>query len=233
MEDQKRYGLADLARVTGVTPRTVRYYIAQGLLPGANETGPGATYDERHLARLRLIRRLAAQHLPLAEIRTRLAALKDDEIRELLEAGEPAVPATAQTSALEYIRGVLGTSRPEPAERPAPLPRMSASTPPPAMAALRVPLLRRIPGSRPDAVSQSLVPPASARPVDLSVAEPSAVFTEATTTEPPTPVRSQWDRVALTPDIELHVRRPLSRQDNRRLERLITIARQVLGEEQP
>ncbi len=49
----------------------------------------------------------------------------------------------------------------------------------------------------------------------------------------PTAERSQWDRIALTNDIELHVRRPLSRLDNRRVERLITIARQVLGEEKP
>jgi hypothetical protein len=41
-------------------------------------------------------------------------------------------------------------------------------------------------------------------------------------------VRSQWDRIALTPDVELHVRRPLSRPDNKRVERLIAVARQIL-----
>jgi hypothetical protein len=48
-----------------------------------------------------------------------------------------------------------------------------------------------------------------------------------------TELRSQWDRIALTPNIEIHVRRPLGRLENRRVERLITIARQVLREEQP
>ena len=85
METEAHYSLAELARVTGVTPRTVRYYIAQGLLPGANEVGPGASYDADHLARLRLIRELQRQHLPLAEIRTRLAGLRPAEVAALLD----------------------------------------------------------------------------------------------------------------------------------------------------
>ena len=62
---------------------------------------------------------------------------------------------------------------------------------------------------------------------------PEADATPPATPPAPTTERSQWDRIALTNDIELHVRRPLSRLDNKRVERLITIARQVLGEEQP
>jgi hypothetical protein len=47
------------------------------------------------------------------------------------------------------------------------------------------------------------------------------------------PQRSQWERVALSPDVELHVRRPLSRLANKRVERLIAIARELLEEDQP
>jgi hypothetical protein len=46
----------------------------------------------------------------------------------------------------------------------------------------------------------------------------------------PTPERSQWERLQLGDNIELHIRRPLSRPEQRRVERLITIARQVLDE---
>ncbi len=49
----------------------------------------------------------------------------------------------------------------------------------------------------------------------------------------PLPDRSQWDRVSLTPDVELHVRRPLTRSQNKRVERLIAIARELLEEDQP
>ena len=45
--------------------------------------------------------------------------------------------------------------------------------------------------------------------------------------------RSQWDRITLAPDIELHVRRPLAREDNRRLERLLEVAECDAGCEDP
>jgi hypothetical protein len=51
---------------------------------------------------------------------------------------------------------------------------------------------------------------------------------------PPTRVavdRSQWERIALVPEVELHVRRPLSRARNRQLERLLESARQILQKE--
>ena len=51
--------------------------------------------------------------------------------------------------------------------------------------------------------------------------------------EPATIERSHWERLSLGPNLELHVRRPLGRLEQKRVERLITIARQVLKEEQP
>ena len=74
------YSLSDLARLADVTPRTVRYYVALGLLPSPEAAGPATRYGEGHLARLRLIRRLQRDHLPLAEIRIRLERMADDEI---------------------------------------------------------------------------------------------------------------------------------------------------------
>jgi hypothetical protein len=47
------------------------------------------------------------------------------------------------------------------------------------------------------------------------------------------PARSQWDRHSLSPDVELHVRRPVSREENRRIERLMEAARRIFNEEQP
>ena len=59
---------------------TVRYYLAQGLLPAVGQTGPGSKYTDGHLARLRVIRRLQAEHLPLAEIRRRLETLDAGDV---------------------------------------------------------------------------------------------------------------------------------------------------------
>ena len=46
MPDDERYSLTELADLAGVTPRTVRYYLAQGLLPAVGQTGPGSKYDD-------------------------------------------------------------------------------------------------------------------------------------------------------------------------------------------
>jgi hypothetical protein len=39
----------------------------------------------------------------------------------------------------------------------------------------------------------------------------------------PSAGRSQWERVPLTSDVELHVRRPLTRDANRRVEKLLDL----------
>jgi hypothetical protein len=46
-----------------------------------------------------------------------------------------------------------------------------------------------------------------------------------------TPDRSTWERLSITPDVELHVRRPLDRTANKRVERLVRIARELFEED--
>jgi DNA-binding transcriptional MerR regulator len=77
--------MADLERETGFNARTIRYYISQGLLPPAHGRGPGATYDLGHLLRLRMIKLLKAEYLPLDDIKSRLSDLTDREIAAILE----------------------------------------------------------------------------------------------------------------------------------------------------
>jgi len=200
MPDDDRYSLTELADLAGVTPRTVRYYIAQGLLPAVGQSGPGSKYDDDHLARLRVIRRLQAEHLPLAEIRRRLDELGDADIRSLASADRPAPPPD---SALDYLQTVLGgprRSRVRVAED-----RADRYAPPPGMPAASV--------QRADSTGGL----ASAAPAPAS----------------PAMERSQWERIVLAPDIELHVRRPLTRAHQKGVDRLVTIARELLEEERP
>jgi DNA-binding transcriptional MerR regulator len=198
---EPRHSLTELADLAGVTPRTVRYYLAQGLLPGVGQTGPGSKYDDGHLARLRLIKRLQAEHLPLAQIRRQLDGLSDEQILEF--AGDP-VPPQPIDSALEYVRTILGGPV-RGAGAPARLLRSPASAATPA-----VDLARE--GTEP---YRPAPPPMSSAP-----------------TVPPVE-RSQWERIALAPDIELHIRRPLSRAQNKGIDRLVTIARELLEEDRP
>ena len=60
--------LAELAEESGLPARTIRFYIARGLLDGPVKAGRGAVYTAGHLARLQEIRKLQAEGRMLAEI---------------------------------------------------------------------------------------------------------------------------------------------------------------------
>lgn len=70
--------LQELAAEAGLPARTVRFYIARGLVPGPAGAGRGAAYGSEHLARLRAIRRLQAKGLMLAEIARELGGGKPE-----------------------------------------------------------------------------------------------------------------------------------------------------------
>ena len=71
-QDERCYGIAELAERGGVTRRTVRYYVQRGLLPTPLGTGRGPHYTPAHLERLIHIRTLQETGVPLAEIVARL-----------------------------------------------------------------------------------------------------------------------------------------------------------------
>ncbi|MDW7994657.1 MAG: helix-turn-helix domain-containing protein [Gemmatales bacterium] len=64
--------LRELAQRTGCPARTIRFYIARGLLPGPIKAGRDAKYGPEHERRIEHIRRLQRQGLTLAEIAFRL-----------------------------------------------------------------------------------------------------------------------------------------------------------------
>jgi DNA-binding transcriptional MerR regulator len=94
------YTLEELAKLAGVTPRTVRYYIGEGLLPPAVSAGPNSGYTEEHRDRLRLIARLKDAYVPLREIKRRLDGLSDADIDAALAdpgRGEGTAPSAGAT----------------------------------------------------------------------------------------------------------------------------------------
>ena len=64
--------VGELARLGGVTRRTVRYYVQRGLLPAPEGRGRGSHYTREHLDTLVHIRRLQEQGVPLEQIPARL-----------------------------------------------------------------------------------------------------------------------------------------------------------------
>jgi DNA-binding transcriptional MerR regulator len=122
MPTEQGYAIGELADLAGVTPRTIRYYVSIGLLPAPAQAGPRTRYTEGHLDRLRLIRHLQRQHLPLAEIGERIARLDDEAVETALDSGVAARPTD---SALDYIQRLQGAAAPATSERKESTPDLS------------------------------------------------------------------------------------------------------------
>jgi len=217
------YSLADVAALTETPVRTIRYYISQGLLPSSGRVGPAARYDDAFVARLRAIRQLQERHLPLAEIRKALEGLPDASVINAIQPTE----TPPSDSAADYVRRLLGVAEEH----------VSYAEAPPALAASAAAATPAAPGGASiDGVTPEASHPLSARftPPDHGAVRPLATpavgWSYAIAADQGAPAaaeRSHWERIAITPDIEIHLRRPLSRPEAKRAERLIEAARDI------
>jgi Ca-activated chloride channel family protein len=93
--DDAPYGIEDLARLGGVSRRTIRYYIQEGLLPAPLGLGRGRHYGPDHLAQLTAVKALQGRGLSLDEVRRELETLP---LHGFAASASPAVwdPARAQ-----------------------------------------------------------------------------------------------------------------------------------------
>lgn len=63
------YKVSELADKAGVTKRTIHYYISKGLLLPPEGSGVNSLYNDAHLERILLIKKLQAEYMPLNKIR--------------------------------------------------------------------------------------------------------------------------------------------------------------------
>ncbi len=206
IDDEPRYSLNELTDEAGVSVRTVRYYIAEGLLPPPVTVGPRSSYTRAHLDRLRLIDRLKTSYLPLKEIRRRLTALNDEEVRRLVEAETPS-PPPAKAATPQAMRE-------------------SAARPPDSAASYIARLMHRSPPAAPAA------PAAAPHRVEHQADE----FEFATLMEPveetmvPEEVgTTSWRRIPVGDDAELLIREEAYQRKRDRVEWLVGWARKVFG----
>ena len=99
------YDLNQLALLADTTPRIVRFYLRQGLLPSPEAQGSVTRFSQEHLDRLRLIVEWQEDgELPLDASRAYLdAATADDVRRSLLTTGS----ARAASLITERVRSML------------------------------------------------------------------------------------------------------------------------------
>ena len=74
----ERFSIDELSTLAGITPRTVRYYIAEGLVDRPQGEKRGAHYLRRHLEQLLLIRRWTDAGLSLDRVRELIAGAPED-----------------------------------------------------------------------------------------------------------------------------------------------------------
>jgi DNA-binding transcriptional MerR regulator len=86
-EPSDRYSIDELATLAGVTPRTVRFYIAQDLLDRPIGEKRGAYYARRHLEQLLLVRRWTEAGLSLDRVRELIAGAPEDPPRRAAPPG--------------------------------------------------------------------------------------------------------------------------------------------------
>lgn len=70
------YTIGELAELGGVSRRTVRYYVQEGLIPPPAGLGRGAHYQKEHLEALLRVKVMQERGLLLEEIRLALASGK-------------------------------------------------------------------------------------------------------------------------------------------------------------
>ena len=76
-----------LATLTGMTARTVRYYIQQGLVSRPEGAKRGAYYERRHVEQLLLIRRWTEAGLSLDRVRELITGAPEDPPRRAAPPG--------------------------------------------------------------------------------------------------------------------------------------------------
>lgn len=119
-EAEATMSIAELAEQAGVTSRTIRYYVAEGVLPPPSGRGQRRAYGPEHFRLLGAIREWKAQYLPLHEIRKRLASTANGPAHApVVVANVPAAAvATAQPSSMapsfRVAASVVGASQQEP-----------------------------------------------------------------------------------------------------------------------
>ncbi|HEY8589425.1 MAG TPA: helix-turn-helix domain-containing protein [Naasia sp.] len=102
--------LAELAEASGLQPRTIRSWVAQGLLAGPLSRGPNARYPADTLERLLAIRAMRERlGMPLSVVRQELLVASAETLRahsgtaaDLAPEASPSPPPDG-ASALEYL----------------------------------------------------------------------------------------------------------------------------------
>ena len=107
------FNIQTLARKTGITRRTIRYYVQRGLIPRPEGGGRGHYYTKDHLDSIKKIQQLSSQGVPLEAIKRLVsgggiaeAARQEPAAPSYSEPAESTFPMSHKS---QWIRINLGT----------------------------------------------------------------------------------------------------------------------------
>lgn len=107
--------------------RTIRYYMAEGLVQTPEEKqGTASVFGYVNLLQLLTVKKLQADHLPIRKIRELVAGKSEQELETLLGIGSTA-KKSRETEAKRYLESLL-TPTPVPEAAP---PKLAGVAPPP------------------------------------------------------------------------------------------------------
>lgn len=192
----------ELSKMANVTIRTIRFYTDEGVLDEPAGRDRYARYTRRHYLQLSAAKTLKAMFLPLRVIRDRIASLNDHE----LEALAGPVPADVETRFAEAEHSHM------------------------ALAESSVFVLNQV---RNAPISQRTMRYAPVRPpreqydfddelsAPLSQIHPSLL----TRTVAPSSTSDVWHRIAVSANIELHVREEAMQEEAGEIRRILATLR--------
>ncbi len=199
-EEPKQYSLNELTEAAGVSARTVRYYIGEGLLPPPIAAGPRSYYTDDHLDRLKLIGQMKKSYIPLREVRRRLNQFNSDQLGILASDAQPLRTMASPLSAKRIVE-------PEPLDSASDYIARAMYQPAPAMAE-----------------TDPLAPPA---PLPMGKAE-FHPFYEPVENDLSAPEEgTSWRRIQLGDEAELLIREEAYQRNHDRIEWLVNWAKKV------
>lgn len=88
MEKDAQLSIGEMSEATGVTPRTIRFYVSEGLIAPPVGTGLYRYYGYEQFIRIRFIKLFQGKGLPLRQIKLELSRISLSEMEDLLKLGE-------------------------------------------------------------------------------------------------------------------------------------------------
>src|SRR5262245_42452340 len=112
--------------------RTIRYYMAEGLIQTAGEKqGTASLFSYLNLLQLLTVKKLQAEHLPIRKIRELVAGKSETELEMLLGVGNVTAKKSRESDAKRYLESLLAPDTDTAAPLRAASAPMAAAAPPP------------------------------------------------------------------------------------------------------